>query len=252
MTHFQDTRFDDRVAIITGGGTGIGRAVAEGLIAQGGKVLITGRRESPLKELEQEHSDSVACLPGDIGETGTSFKAVDEAVAKFGRLDFVVNNAAAADLLPLTQISDEAIGQMLAVNVKGLLSLSRDAIGELEKTKGAIVNISSVAGQAAVPGFSVYSATKSAGDRITKVLANELGPMGIRVNSVAPGLTKTPMYERTMGPQPEAVAMMVEQTALRRTAEPEEVARAVLWLLSDDASWITGQILQSSGGLMLN
>ena len=246
------TRFKDRVGIVTGGATGIGRAVVEGLVAGGGRVLITGRREGPLKELAETHRGAVAYLPGDIGKSGTSREAVSEALEKFGRLDFVVNNAAAAELSLLSESSDEMIDQMLAVNVKGLICLARDAVSELEKTKGSIVNISSVAGQQAIPGMAVYSATKSAGDRITKVLANELGPLGIRVNSVAPGLTNTDMFERTMGPQPDAVEMMVAQTALRRLGDTAEVARAVLWLLSDDSAWITGQIVQSSGGLMLS
>ncbi len=246
------TQFENKVAIITGGGTGIGRAVVDGLVAQGGRAFITGRREDPLKETALTHGNSVAYLAADLGQTGTSRQIIDEVMKTFGRIDFVVNNAAAAEVLPLSQSSDEAIDDMLSVNIKAPLALCRDAAAELEKTSGAIVNISSVAGQTAVPGFLVYAATKSAGDRITKILANELGPVGIRVNSVSPGLTQTPMFERTMGPQPEAVEMMKQQIALRRVGEPEEVARSVIWLLSEDASWITGQILQSSGGMMLN
>lgn len=245
------SRFKNKVAIVTGGATGIGQAITEGLVAGGAKVVITGRRQGPLEELAGRLGASVAYIAGDIGKTGTSRKAVDKALSSFGRLDFVVNNAAAAELLPLADCTDEIIEQMLSVNIKGTICLIRDATSELEKTKGAIVNISSVAGQQAVPGMAVYSATKSAGDRLTKVLANELGPLGIRINTVAPGLTKTAMFERTMGPAPEAVAMMVAQTALRRTGMPADVAPAALWLLSEDAGWITGQILQASGGLMI-
>jgi len=245
-------RFKGKVAVVTGGGSGIGRAITEGLVADGANVLITGRREAPLQELSAKHDGAVALLAGDVGKSGTARQIVDEVVRRFGRLDFVVNNAAAADILPLSETTDEMIDQMLAVNVKGPLALSRDAVGELAKTKGAIINISSVAAQAAVPGFAVYAGTKSAGDRATKVLANELGPMGIRVNTVSPGLTKTPMFDRTMGPQPEAIETMVGQTALRRVGEPGEVARAALWLLSDDGAWVTGQVLQSSGGLMIS
>jgi NAD(P)-dependent dehydrogenase (short-subunit alcohol dehydrogenase family) len=244
-------RFEGKAGIITGGGTGIGRSIAEGIVSDGGKVLVVGRREEPLKELASKYDGTVAYMQGDLSDSGIATEIVERAVLEFGQVDFVVNNAAAAEVLPFALTSDEAIDAHLAVNIKGVLTLTREAVGELEKTKGAVVNISSVAGQTAVPGFALYAATKSAGDRLTKVLANELGPQGIRVNSVAPGLTRTEMFDRTMGDQPEAVEMLMQQTALRRSAHPDEVARTVLWLLSEDAGWITGQIIQSSGGLML-
>lgn len=245
-------RFSGKVAIITGGGSGIGLAVAKGLLAEGAKVFATGRRPGPLEDLAAQYPNDVAYLSADIGESGTAKRVVDAAVEQFGGVDFVVNNAGIGEVTPLSQSSDALIDSLLAVNLKGPLALCRDAQPELEKTRGAIVNISSVAGQAAVPGFAVYAATKSAGDRLTKVLANELGPLGIRVNTVAPGLTRTPMFERTMGPMPEAVEMMVAQTALRRVAEPEDVAKSVLWLLSEDSAWVTGQVIQASGGMMLS
>lgn len=244
------TSLAEKVAIVTGGGTGIGLAVAEALLSRGARILVVGRREAPIKELASKHDGRAKYLQADISQSGTSQAVIDRVLELFGRLDLLVNNAAAAVVKPLTDITDDEIDQMLTTNIKGLLALSRDAIPALEESKGSIINLSSVAGQSAVPGFSAYAATKSGVDRITKILAAELGPLGIRVNAVAPGLTRTDMLAATPD---EAVNQMVnEATALRRLGEPEDVARSIVWLASDDAAWVTGQVIQASGGLMLS
>ena len=135
------------------------------------------------------------------------------------------------------------------MNVLGVLTTIREAIPHLSKSGGgAVVNISSTLAQASMPGAAAYSGAKAAVERITSALAVELGPQGIRVNSVAPGLTKTDM---SAGVPQEMVDGMIAQTPLGRIGQPEDIARAVAFLASDDASWITGQVLQSSGGLML-
>jgi len=238
------------VAIVTGGGTGIGRAAAIALVDQGAKVLLVGRRETPIKELSERYDGSMRYLQADISETGSSQKIIDAALETFGRLDTLVNNAGVAYVKPLADITDDEIEQMLSVNIKGILTLSRDAIPALQKSKGTIINISSVAGQSAVPGFSTYAATKAGIDRITKILAAELGPLGIRINAVSPGLTQTDMLAAT---PPEAIDKMVnEATALRRVGTPEDVAQSIVWLASSDAEWITGQVIQASGGLLLS
>ena len=132
--------------------------------------------------------------------------------------------------------------------MRGVLITIREAIPHLAKSGGAVVNISSTLAQASTPGAAAYSGTKAAVERITSALAVELGPQGIRLNAVAPGLTKTDM---SAGMPEDMVDAMVAQTPLGRIGQPEDIARAVAFLASDDASWITGQVLQSSGGLML-
>ena len=241
-------RFTNKVALVTGGGTGIGRAVTEVLVAEGAKVVITGRREAPLKELAAAHPDAVRYVTTDVTEKGAPAKAIGYAIEQFDRLDIVVNNAGIGTLGPLVETDDDAIGQTYAVNIQGLLSTIRDAVPHLAKSGGNVVNISSTLAQASMPGSATYSGSKAAVERITSSLAVELGPQGIRINTVAPGLTQTDMSD---GAPPEMIAGMVAQTPLGRIGQAEDIAKAVMFLASGDASWITGQTLQSSGGLML-
>lgn len=243
-----NSRFADKVALITGGGTGIGRAVAKEIVAEGGKVVVTGRREDPLKTLAAEFPDSVRYITTDVTEKGAPAEAVRYAVEQFGRLDILINNAGTGAVAPLVDLDDDAIHQTFAVNVEGSVIMTRDAIPALAKSRGAIVNITSTVAQASMPGLAVYAGSKAALERITAGLAVELGPQGIRVNAVAPGFTRTDLSANV--PQ-EMQDGMIAQTPLGRAGEPEDIAKAVVFLASDDASWITGQVLQSSGGLML-
>ena len=242
------SRFVHKVALVTGGGTGIGRAVAEALVAEGAKVVVTGRREEPLKQLAGEHPTAVRYVTTDVTEKGAPAAAVRFVIEQFDRLDVLVNAAGVGVLAPLVDLDDDAIEQTLGVNMRGVLITIREAIPHLAKSGGAVVNISSTLAQASTPGAAAYSGTKAAVERITSALAVELGPQGIRLNAVAPGLTKTDM---SAGMPEDMVDAMVAQTPLGRIGQPEDIARAVAFLASDDASWITGQVLQSSGGLML-
>ena len=240
----------DKVAIVTGGGTGIGRAATQAMVNEGGRVLIVGRREQPLKDLTNEYPDRVSYLQADVSQAGCSQLIIETVLETYGKLDILVNNAASAVLKPLALLSDDEIVDMLNVNIKGLLSLSRDAIPALEQSSGCIINISSVAAQSAVPGFTAYAATKSAIDRSSKILAAELGPAGVRVNVVSPGLTQTDMLSAT--PESAIDTLVNEATALRRLGKPEEVAETIIWLASDQSKWVTGQVIQASGGLLLS
>jgi len=242
------SRFTNKVALITGGGTGIGRAVAKALVAEGARVVVTGRREEPLAQLAAEFPDAVRYITTDVTEKGAPANAVRFVIEQFERLDILVNNAGMGALGPLVELGDDAIQQTFAVNVEGVLITTREAIPSLSKNGGAVVNISSTIAQASMPGTAAYAGSKAAMERITSALAVELGPQGIRVNSVAPGVTNTDII--AIAPK-EMIDGMVAQTPLGRIGEPEDIARAVAFLASDDASWITGQVLQSSGGLML-
>jgi len=179
------SRFVSKVALVTGGGTGIGRAVAEALVAEGAKVVVTGRREEPLRQLASEHPDAVRYVTTDVTEKGASAAAVRFVIEQFDRLDILVNNAGVGTLAPLVELDDDALEQTLSVHVRGLLITTREAIPHLAKSGGAVVNISSTLAEASMPGASAYSGTKAAVERITSALAAELGPQGIRLNAVA-------------------------------------------------------------------
>ena len=249
-TNSFSNRLVGKTAIVTGGGSGIGQAITQAFVAEGAKVLIVGRRQKELEELANSQPGKIEYIQEDVTHPGSSRAIVEYALSVFGSIDILVNNAGTASLKPLAMQTDDEIDAMLSTNVRVTLSMSRDAIGALEESKGVVINISSVGAQAAVPGMCAYSATKSAVDRLTKILAVELGPMGIRVNAVAPGLTNTDML--TVMPDEHVEHLVQSATALRRVGQPEDIANSVVWLASDNAGWVTGQIVQSSGGLMLS
>jgi NAD(P)-dependent dehydrogenase (short-subunit alcohol dehydrogenase family) len=234
--------------VVTGGGTGIGRAIVEELAGQGARVVAVGRRPEPLFELADRLGDQVAALPADV--TRDARRVIEFATSRFARLDVLVHSAGAFLKAPLSRTSDGQIAEMLAVNLHAPLSLSREALPALAAARGCIIHISSAAGSYVRADLSAYGAAKSAIHHATKILAVELGPLGIRCNAVAPGLTRSEMT----GPifdAPDALRFFLEHTALGRVGEPADVARVVAFLASDEAGWVTGQTIAVSGGLLL-
>ncbi len=244
------TTFENKVVLITGGGTGIGKATAVAFLAEGAKVVIAGRRQSVLEATMKELGTSAHFVVGDVSKSGEPKAIVDETIAKYGQLDVLVNSAGALTMGPLTETSDEEIERVYRTNVFATLALSREALPHLIKTKGSVINISSTMSNGVMAGSSVYSSSKAAVDHATRILAAEYGPSGVRVNAVAPGLTATEMSTGVRSDE-QMLAMMVGQTPMGRVGEPPEVAKAVLLLAGDEAGWITGQVVQASGGLML-
>lgn len=243
-------RLDGRVALVTGGASGIGLAITESFIEEGARVVATGRRRKSLEALESRFSGRVVGYEADVRSPGASTRTVSLALERFGRLDVLVNNAGVFSKRPLSETTDAEIDEMMEVNFRALLVWSRDAMSCLASQKGCIVNVSSAASLYARPHLAAYGGSKAAVNHATRILAAELGPMGIRVNAVAPGLTRTdmtsPIFEDA-----ERLEAMVSQTALRRVGEPEDVAKVVLFLASDEAAWVTGQTVAASGGLFL-
>jgi NAD(P)-dependent dehydrogenase (short-subunit alcohol dehydrogenase family) len=238
-------RFDDTVTLVTGASRGIGLAIAERVVADGGRVVITARG--------QEALDAAVSRLGGAGHAiGVAGKADDPAhradvfariATEFGTLDHLVNNAGINPAYgKALDVEDSAVRKIFEVNVLGSLAWSRDAVAAGLRT--AIVNISSIAGVSASPGIAIYGVSKAALISLTKQLAVELAP-GIRVNAVAPAVIKTDfaraLYE---GHEAEAAA----QYPLARLGEPADVAGPVAFLLSEDAAWITGQTIIIDGG----
>lgn len=239
-----------KTALVTGGGTGIGKAIVEMFVKEGVNVFISGRRGEPLKQVANAHGGKVKYIQADMSEPAQVRRAVSAAVEAFGRLDVLVNNAGVFLMKPLTECTDADIAQQLSVNLGGTLIAIREAIPHLIKTKGNVINISSTAGQGVFSGTAAYSAAKAGMDHATRCLAVELGPLGIRVNVVSPGMTDTDMAAPITASK-EMSQHMIGMTPLRRLGKPEDIAKAAVFLASDEASWITGQVVQSSGGLLL-
>lgn len=243
-------RFDGKVALVTGGGTGIGRAIAEALLAEGARVAITGRREAPLSEVARGREDRVLTVAADLTAPADRRRIVQETVGAFGALDVLVNNAGLGLLKPLAETTDEDLEAVFAVNTLGLLALTREALPHLTRSKGSVVSVSSVLSRGVMGGTAAYAATKAAVDQFTRALAVELGPLGVRVNAVLPGVTVSDMTADLLSDEA-TTRSLVAQTPLGRLGAPEDVARVALFLAAPEGAWVTGQLVQASGGLLL-
>ncbi|HEY8431670.1 MAG TPA: SDR family oxidoreductase, partial [Sandaracinaceae bacterium] len=241
----------EHVAIVTGGGTGIGRATALEFARRGARVLITGRRGEPLDETAAQ-VDGIVPVVADVTSEEGARRVVDRAIERWGRIDTLVNNAGMFAARLLAGADAETVAALFATNVLGPTLLARAALPHLKATRGAIINVSSTFGHKPSPGAAHYGASKAALEHMTRSWALELAGEGVRVNAVAPGPTETPMLERS-GLTPEQVAAVREAEARRiplgRRGEPEEVARWIVLLASPESAWVTGQVIAVDGGL---
>jgi NAD(P)-dependent dehydrogenase (short-subunit alcohol dehydrogenase family) len=234
--------------VVTGAGSGIGRAVVERLVGLGASVTAVGRRAEPLHSIPGDH---VLPLALDITGPGAADEVVAATIARFGRVDAVVNNAGLARFAPLEQADPADFAAMLAVNLVAPIALVRAALGALRERRGSVVNVTSVGGVLPMPNRSLYGATKAALNSITRSFALEFAPT-VRVNAVLPGPVDTPMYD-DLGLSPERSAVLrrelVAATPLARFGRPAEVADWVCRLIDDEVSgWITGVLLPVDGG----
>lgn len=242
-----------RAVVITGGGSGIGRATAIAFAQAGARVLAVGRRREALQRTAEAHSGIVPHV-ADIRAEGAPEAIVQAATEQWGRLDVLVNNAGATAMLPLAEATAAQIHDLLDLNVTAPSLLARAALPELRRTRGAIVNISSTYGHRPLPGASHYAASKSALEQLTRSWAVELAPDGIRVNALAPGPTESEALAAAGLPD-ELIDQIKKDEAARiplgRRGDPVEVATWVLRLADPAASWLTGQVLTIDGGLEL-
>lgn len=249
--------FDNRTYLVTGGGSGIGKGVAAGLVASGASVMIVGRNPDRLaaavKDIEVLKADgSVRYEPADITNEDEAARAVDAATAWHGRLHGVVHCAGGSETIgPITQIDSEAWRRTVDLNVNGTMYVLKHAGRELVRGGGgSFVGISSIAASNTHRWFGAYGVTKSAVDHMMQLAADELGPSWVRVNSIRPGLIRTDLVV-PITESPELSADYRQCTPLPRVGEVEDVANLAMFLLSDAASWITGQCINVDGGHIL-
>lgn len=240
----------NKVALVTGGSTGIGAAIAKELAENGFKVVITGRNEDTLKTSAKQHAN-ISYVIADVSKPDNVKKTIEHLTKKQGRLDVLINNAGIAPSMPFEQVTLEHFDTIYNTNVRGLVDITVNAIPLLKQSKGNIINISSVAGDKPMPGIAIYSSTKGAVNTLTKVLARELAPYGIRVNAVSPGPIETPIFNK-MGMNKEEMDNMAKNISqmvpLQRFGTAEEVAGTVAYLASDKASYVTGAQYYVDGG----
>ena len=243
-------RFDDRVAIVTGASRGIGLAVAERLVADGAKVVITARKEEALAEAAASLGDGNAVwVAGHADDEAHQDETVAKALSEFGRLDMLVNNTGINPVYgPMIDVELGAAEKILRVNVLSAIAWTQKAYhAALKDGGGGVVNIASIGGLKPAPNLGMYGTSKAALIHVTQELALELGP-DIRVNAVAPAVVKTKFAGALYEGREEAVAATYP---LQRLGVPDDVGSVVAFLLSDDAAWVTGQCIVIDGGLTL-
>jgi len=251
-------RLEGKVAIITGGGVGIGGAIAEAFVAEGAKVLISGRRKEILEEFAVKcPADSIAYFAGDVTKIEDAEAMVEAAVSKFGKLDVLVNNAGIDPPGIVTEIPVQQWLDIINTNINGAFYMTRFAIPKMiEQGGGSIINVASLAGVRAIPAMPAYSTTKAALLGFANAVALDYGDKGIRVNTISPGATATDMLKNAMQGLADAqgtdiygaLGLLTRFNPIKRAAEPDEIAPAAVFFASDESRYITGQNLLIDGG----
>jgi NAD(P)-dependent dehydrogenase (short-subunit alcohol dehydrogenase family) len=238
------------IAVVTGGGSGIGLAITEKLVQSKIHTIIVGRDQDKLSAASKRLGDLCEPLPGDLNDLASIPKLVNSVIDKHGRIDVLVNNAGINMKKEFTEVTDDDFQKVILTNLTAVFSMSREVVKcMLEKgVKGSIINISSMASQYGIPKVIAYTASKSAIEGMTRAMAVELSPKGIRVNCIAPGFIATDMSAKALNSDPERKGKALGRTPMGELGQPSDIGDACAFLASDAAKYITGVVLPVDGG----
>ena len=243
-------KFNNKVALITGAGTGIGRAVAQRFADEGAQVLILGRTESTLQETAAANKN-IKYIVADIEKDSDIEKTVQELQNNYGRLDILVNNAGWAPVTPFSQVKMAEYDKVFSINVRALVNITLHLLPLLKKSKGNIINMSSVICKNHLPNMSMYAGTKAAVEIFTQIWAKELAQDGVRVNAIGVGSIETPIYGKTELSDSgikEHIDKITKAIPQGHFGKPEDIAAVAAFLASDEAAFVTGSIYGIDGG----
>ena len=238
-----------KIAIVTGGGSGLGFAISKEFAQNNIIAVIIGRDEEKLKAAKEQLGVNCFYKTCDLSNLSTIPALIDNILKEFGQIDILVNNAGINMKKEFTEVTDEDFQKIISTNVCSVFSISREVVKHmLSKKSGCIINISSMAAQYGLPKVIAYSASKTAIDGMTRAMAVELSPNGIRVNAIAPGFIYSAMTEVALNSDPERKAKVFGRTPMGYMGQPEDIGAAALYLASDGAKYVTGVVLPVDGG----
>lgn len=240
---------EKKIAIVTGGGSGLGYSIAEKFLQNGIITIIAGRDLEKLNKAKEALGDLCYAMPCDVSNLSAIPAFVSNVLDRFGQIDILVNNAGINQKKEFTEVTDEEFTNVITTNLSAVFVMSREVVKHmLTRGSGSIINISSMAAQYGLPKVIAYSASKTAIDGLTRAMAVELSPKGIRVNAIAPGFIYSAMTEKALNSDPERKAKVFGRTPMGYMGQPSDIGDAAYFLVSDAAKYITGVILPVDGG----